>query len=203
MGKIAAISVLVVLFGITGADADIVELDLFDLGCQTLYDPSSPYWSTDFDLGVTFIEISNVYIDWAGEIAAGLAIDYRNPGEIFPEDVGISAAIGLSLSFRHTGVLERGKATYPDPEPFDYRSEFVYGTMPWSELLDGRGTIWIKYHEIIMVGGTYIESGSIVLNEGRLIVEGVIPEPATGLLLGIGIILVRASKVRMSRYVRK
>jgi hypothetical protein len=32
MVKIVEISVLVVLLGMTGADADIVELDLFDLG---------------------------------------------------------------------------------------------------------------------------------------------------------------------------
>ncbi len=68
MGKIIAIIALIVLFSITSAVADIVELDLFDLGCPSAYDPDSLYWTTDFDLGVTFIEISNVYIDWAVEI---------------------------------------------------------------------------------------------------------------------------------------
>jgi len=66
MKKIAAISGLVVLLSITAVNADIAELDLFDLGCQSVYDFDSQYWTTDFDLGVTFIEISNVYIDWAG-----------------------------------------------------------------------------------------------------------------------------------------
>lgn len=68
MGKIIAIISLIVLFSITPAVADTVELDLFDLGCQPVYDFESTYWTTDFDLGVTFIEISNVYIDWAGEM---------------------------------------------------------------------------------------------------------------------------------------
>jgi len=59
MGKVVAISVLVVLFGVTGADATIVKLPL---GCDGWYVRNSPYWETDFDLGVTFTEISHVYI---------------------------------------------------------------------------------------------------------------------------------------------
>ncbi len=164
--------------------AEIVSLDLFDLGCQEFYDFNSLPWTTSFDLGITFTEISNVYMDWSGEITGGLAME--GVSDPFPIDVGISAYFEKPLNWRHTG-LWGGEATYPDPEPFDCLSEFLYGSMPWSELLDGQSTITIEYTELIILDGRYIEHGSIFLNSARLIVDGVIvPEPTTILLLALG-----------------
>lgn len=191
MRKIAAISVLVLLLSITGADADIAELDLFDLGCQLVYDFDSQYWTTDFDLGVTFIEISNVYIDWAGEITAGLAIDYTNPDETFPLEVGISASLGSNPYFR-SARIRGGETTYPAPELFDCRSEIeLVGGSSWSDLLDGQGTITIGYTELIMLHGRYVEHGSVTLERAVLIVDGVIPEPTTLFLLTVGVLGLR------------
>ncbi len=189
MRKLIAISVLVVLLGITGADAGIVEIDLFDLGCQFVYDLNSQYWTTDFDLGVTFIEISNVYIDWAGEITAGLAIDYRNPDETFPLEVGIYAYLSGS-PFTRSITVWGGETTYPAPELFDCRSEIE--STNWSDLLDGQGTITIGSEGVIMLHGMYVEHGSATLDRATLIVEGVIPEPGTLGLLGIGVIILSA-----------
>ena len=89
--KRAMVIVAAVLLGAGVAGADIVELPL---ACEGVYDFNQPYWTTDFDLGVTFTEISNVYIDWSGEITSGLAIYYSDPNAPFPMNVGIYAAMG-------------------------------------------------------------------------------------------------------------
>lgn len=171
------------------ASADIVSLDLFDLGCQTIYDLNSPAWTSDFDLGITFTEISNVYIDWTGEITGGLAV--KGVGDPFPIDVGIGAYFEKPLNWRHTG-LWGGEAAYPDPEPFDCLSEFLYGSMPWSELFDGQSTITIEYKELIILDGSYLEHGSVVLTGAAIVVDGVIiPEPASILLLVLGMVTIR------------
>ena len=53
------------------ANADIVELPLAAGGT---YDFDASYWTSDFDFGITFTSISNVYVDWAGGITGGLAV---------------------------------------------------------------------------------------------------------------------------------
>ncbi len=187
MGKIVAISVLVVLFGITGADADIVELPL---AAEGRYDVNSPHWEMDFDLGVTFTEISYVYIDWSGKIMAGLAVDPMRPGpQPFPLDVGISSYLGANPWARLAAVYG-GEATYPEPEGFDLQSEFgLPGANIWSDLLDGQGTIEIGH---AVLGGpylAYVEFGFVVLNEATLVVEGTpVPEPATIIFLALGVL---------------
>ncbi len=89
-----ALIIAAVTLGFAGlAGADTIELDLFDFGCPTEFDYNAPYWQTDFDLGVTFTEITNVYIDWSGEITAGLAVNDTDPCNPFPLDVGIRASL--------------------------------------------------------------------------------------------------------------
>ena len=65
MGKrIIALMAAMVLLGFSlPITAAIVELPL---DCAGTYDPDNQYWTTDFDLGVTFTEIFHVYIDWSG-----------------------------------------------------------------------------------------------------------------------------------------
>jgi hypothetical protein len=183
------------------ARADIVELPLAATG---IYDHDTPQWTSDFDLGVTLTEISNVYIDWSGEIIAGLAIKYDpqtfEPSEPFPMDVGIYAFLGSNPYPRVTDVWG-GPLTYPAPELFDRVSELeLLGTTTWSDLLDGKGRIVIGYEEAIMLYGHYIGHGSITLNNATLIVEGVIvPEPASILLLAMCAIWARVNIRRTSR----
>ncbi|MHC4498056.1 MAG: PEP-CTERM sorting domain-containing protein [Planctomycetota bacterium] len=186
MRKIAAISVLVVLLSITGAEADIVELPL---ACEGQY-ITGEWWEMDFDLGVTFTEISNVYIDWSGEIMAGLAYNYPSPGpQPFPCDVGLLAYLGHNPYARLTEVYG-GEATYPEPEGFDSRIEFeLLGATTWSDLLDGQGTIEIGY---VVLGGPYlryVEPGYVELSSAILVVEGTpVPEPATVIFLALGVL---------------
>src|SRR3989339_1322847 len=81
----------------------IVELDLFSIGCPTEFDFDSSFWRTNFDLGVTFTEISHVYIDWSGEITAGLATSTSNP-QPYPINVGARVSIGIPFPWQYTEV---------------------------------------------------------------------------------------------------
>jgi hypothetical protein len=181
--------IAIMVLGLAGpSEAVIVELNLLSLGCPTELNIDSIYWQTNFDLGVSFTEITNVYMDWSGGITAGLAIDYDNPDEPFPLDVGVYASLGSNPYLRRTTVWG-GDTTYPAPEPFDCLSEFELSGSTWSDLLDGQGKITIGYTEFIMINGRYTEHGSIDLSGATLAVEGtVVPEPATILFLGIGVI---------------
>jgi hypothetical protein len=185
-GKIIAIGLVILVLSFTGvAKADTVELNLFDLGCPTTFNFNSSPWKTDFDLGVTFSEISRVYMDWSGEITAGRAIRYADPCNPFPIDVEICTYLDMPID---AGARVRGgQDTYPAPEPFERQSDYrLFGLGTWSGLLDGRATIWVYYMDLVIIDGRYIEFGPIVLNRANLVVEGVIPEPASLLLLGAG-----------------
>ena len=106
--KLFTILAVIVLFGVCPARADIVELNLFDIGCRTEFNWDSPYWQAEFNLGVEFLEISHVYMDWSGEITAGLAIRNDNPDEPFPLDVGIGASLGSNPWPRISSVYGGG-----------------------------------------------------------------------------------------------
>jgi hypothetical protein len=194
--KKAIIIVSIVVGFSTIANASIVQLDLFDLGCPRQYDfdnstPDPLYWKSEFDLGVTFTEITNVYMDWAGEITAGLAVYDYDPENPFPLDAGVMAYLGRNPYFRGTKVYG-GENYYPAPEPFDSRSDFeLTGSSTWSDLFDGQGAIGIEYTEYGMLFGRYIEHGSVVLDRAILEVEGtIVPEPATIILFSLGSFLV-------------
>ncbi len=188
--KAIIVTVLVCVF-ITLAYADTVQLDLFSVGCPSLFDTNNS-WSSGIDLGVQFSQIDSVYMDWAGEITAGLAIYYDDPNNPFPMDVSIAASLGSNPWPRATKVWG-GEETYPEPEPFSSLSEFsLLSGSSWSDLLDGQGTITIGYGKAIMTNGNYIEDGFVTLTDATLVVDGIIvPEPSTVLLLTAGIVIVR------------
>ncbi|NIP52391.1 MAG: hypothetical protein GWN67_09830 [Phycisphaerae bacterium] len=127
MGKIFEISFLFITFVITSADAAIVELPL---AAEGRYDVNSVHWEMDFDLGITFTEISHVYIDWSGEMMAGLAIDHTTPGpQPFPLDVGLHASLGSNPWPRLTDVYG-GKQLIQSRKVLTYRVSLVYRGQP-------------------------------------------------------------------------
>jgi hypothetical protein len=173
-----------------GAFAEIVTLPL---NCAGDYNVNTPRWTTNFDLGVTFSEISHVYIDWSGEIYGrlGQGIEYPEPT---PGYGILEAYIGAYPDYPPLRIafsdVYGGMSTYPSPEPFDVRSKFLlYGYGPgvtWNDLLDGKETITIYYPSIVSTANI-IDDGSAVLNDATLVVDGtIIPEPATFVLLGLG-----------------
>jgi len=173
--------------------AALVKLDLLSLGCPTTLNRDQSGWTYEFDLGVQFTEIQNVYMDWSGEITAGLVKrnDLLDP---YPEDVGLGAQIEKPFDWRYTSIWA-GETLYPNPEPFNKISEFIYGSMPWSELYDGQGLIGIAYKEYIILDGYYIEGGTIELSELKLVVDGtIVPEPGMFVLLCIGTSIIKTRK---------
>jgi len=173
---------------INGAMADIVELPL---AAEGEYDPESGEWTADFDLGVSFTDISHVYIDWAGEFMAALVSDMVAP-DPYPFDVGIYASLGANPDPRKAKVLG-GEPTYPDPKPFDLVSELeLEPTSTWSDLLDGSGTIIIDYMDLASTGNIH-DSGYVAITSATLVVDGTpVPEPATLLLLTLGAVCIFA-----------
>ncbi len=183
------VAALIFVFGGTSR-ADVVQLNLFSLGMPTNFNDSSLSWQANFDLGVTFTQISHVYIDWSGEITGGMAIPNppASPNPV-PAPAGIYTSLRSSNPFlvRMTEVYG-GVATYPAPELFALTSEIDGDGSNWSDLLDGQGAIGIGYTEIIMSDGAYTEHGSVSLTKATLVVDGtVIPEPASLLLLALGV----------------
>lgn len=56
-----AITVVIIVFSLTAmVRADIITLPL---AAEGRYDRIFPKWQADFDLGISFIEISHVYMD--------------------------------------------------------------------------------------------------------------------------------------------
>lgn len=192
MGKIITISISVILFGITTANAAIVE---FPLTCEGFYDLNSPYWHSSFDLGVSFTEITDIYIEWSGTITAELVGIIGIPGS-FPHDATFEASLyGLELDpYYYTGWADvcGGKATYPEPEPFDVQSPFT--DEGWSMLLEGRGHVEVLLGDALLPTVSYIiEYPSGYIYSATLVFEGtLVPEPATVLLLALGgLVLIR------------
>lgn len=183
---IVVFSIIAILCLSATAGADIIE---FPLNCAGTYDVNTPVWRYNFDLGVMFSEISRVYIDWSGEIYGGLLGMVGRPDT---DTIPIDGSLYAQFSYppMRTAIVSRGDSTYPNPEPFDIRSEFLpSGTSRWNDLLDGMGTISIYYpkRDPWIPEFFVIDYGSAVLNNSMLVIEGtVIPEPSTLLLFSVG-----------------
>jgi hypothetical protein len=193
-GKIITIALALLVLGVAGITrADTVELPL---NCAGTYDVNTPPWTTDFDLGVTFSEISHVYIDWSGEMTAGLDEWMGNYNVAM---VGFDAVLLGAYPNIQVASIRGGVSTYPAPAPFDVQTEFwLWEPGIWDNLLDGKDTIRIDFISFagVIPEANVISLGSALLNDSTLVVEGtIIPEPATILLFGLnGFLLSRTQK---------
>ena len=187
--------VAIMLAVVTGAWGDVIELPL---NCAGTYDINTSAWTYNFDLGVTFSEVSHVYIDWSGGITGGTAIYLNGSPNPVPVNGTLEAYIDMPLQ---TVWISGGAVTYPNPEPFDVQSAFRLGfNGNWNNLLDGQGNITINYPQPMTIPEVFpVDYGSAVLNDATLVVEGtVVPEPSTFVLLGFGL----AQIIRRKHYSR-
>jgi len=189
--KITTITVMFLLFLCFSAQAEIVTLDLFTIGCQQEYSWDTPDWSSSIDMGVTFIEINNVYIDWSGEITAELVVPCGSPPGTPTQSLDGLFIATLYETDPHDyfgrAYVQGGGSTSPDPEPFSLRSEFT--EFDWSSLLDGEASIEIWFGGISRPAWyCTVEPPEGKIDSAVLVIDGIVPEPATLLLLAAGTI---------------
>jgi N-acetylneuraminic acid mutarotase len=159
------------------ADAVTVQIDLKALGCPTVFYGGGTTWSKSFDLGVTFMDIQSVSIDWAGTMTGAVVYDGFS-GQTLPADAEVMAYMG-GLRF---AAVDDGAATYPSSVAFDALSPIVRPgpSTDWSDLLDGKGTIELSCNDPLLIDGYVVMHGSGRVDSAKLIVEGTVMPPMVG-----------------------
>ena len=160
------------------------------LDCAGEYRPNTVgypnVWSTSIDLGVSFSEISSVYVDWSGELTGGV---YRGDGG---SSDPCEVVDGLFAAFLYEEEYYRffsrawqvgGESTYPEAEPFDVQSAF---DEDWPELLDGQAKFHLGIGSTASFDMLVVKHAQGVIESATLVVEGtVVPEPG-GFALVVG-----------------
>jgi len=174
-----------VLFGISPlASAEIFTVELPEF-IGPLVENGTTKTAT-FDFGTSFLQIDNVSIQLEGTCTMGSA---HGDGTWFPEDEWtdvpsvIEAYMDAPEGF--CGMSSRvDESPFVIDEPFDL---FLDAT--WDFLLDGTDNVTLNFY-----WGFGIDAWIIVttptadITDAYLVVDGIVPEPATILLLGIGAI---------------
>ena len=184
MGKIVSIIVLVLLIWITGtASATIFTIELPGLIGELKPFPNG---STDvFDFGTDFLSIDEVRIRMSGTFTPAQARSIIS-GELFDVLPGIEVYMdpGVGSCFTDLNLQQ---------SPFNIEKSFnlKYGAT-WDFLLDGTDQLTaILYTQPIPARSVFVTPPTAEISEAYIIIEGVIPEPATVLLLGFGILLLK------------
>lgn len=147
----------------TNAGAGIIQLDLFSLGCPTVFSSNSPSWQTDLNLGVTFSQISKVYINWSGTIVAEKVYPSATPETTLP----VNGKFIVRLDGANANYISAGAATYPSPESFESQTQLNFESYVPNEIIVrfADGTITNAQRNAILAsygGGTIIGSSLLV-----------------------------------------
>ncbi len=155
MGKIAAIISLVVLLGITGADAAIFTIELPELVGDLEPYPNNP--TVAFDFGTSFLSIDEVRIQLIGTftprvVSSMITVESL---ELTPEiDLYMDPGIGSCYVF-----------VYPLESPFDVEGTFALKyDATWDFLLDGTDEV----AAYLGWGVCSAEVGDVIINPGSV-----------------------------------
>ena len=187
LAGIVIVSILLLAGPTANAEIFTVELPEFT-------GPLTEKWTTkteSFDFGVSFLQINQVRIQLIGTFTPGTA---HGNGIWVPEDEWIDVpGIFEGRMNSGDGWWIMGSTVYESPLVVDERFERALGAT-WDFLLDGTGeatlTFWwgspIPEWPYIIVTDPAAD-----ISEAYLVVDGVVPEPATILLFGVGTIIFR------------
>lgn len=168
----------------------LVNAAIFSVALPELVGENQAPFNTNFlfDFNTSFNQINDVKIQIIGTYTPGQAHGdgMWNPtdqlSEVYPEiEISVFPDVGSCNTFLH--ALE---------SPYDINSTFElkYGAT-WEFLFDGIGQGNMSIGHGVLVGWIVDSEATIDISEAYLVIDGVVPEPATFLLIGAGILCLR------------
>jgi hypothetical protein len=142
-----------------------------------------------FDFGTSFLQIYDVRIQLEGAFTAGLA---HGDGLVIPEDVwsDVPGAIDVYMD-AGDGLWGTGSLVYESPLFMDESLEQSLGAT-WDFLLDGTDQVNLSFGS---AGGApiwiIVNEPTVDITDAYLVVNGIVPEPATIFLFAIGAMFLR------------
>lgn len=185
---IAVVIAIMLLGASSSANADIVELPEL----VGLFDADSSPKTASFDFGTSFLSIDQVRTQMSGTFTLGLA---HGDGVNIPVDVWhdvypsitIHMEPGPGICGSSLGLLE---SPFVSEEPLN----LLLGAT-WDFLLDGKDEVQASWaHTTVLEEWVIVTLPTVQVSEAHLIIEGVVPEPATVLLFGLGGLLLRTRR---------
>ena len=188
------VMVAAVLFGISpiaGAEIFTVELPEF-LGPL---EERGTTKTSSFDFGTSFLEIYDVSIQLEGTCTFGSA---HGGGVEIPEDEWIDVRPHFDF-FMDPPEGICGTGAIVDESPFVIDKPFnLHFDATWDFLLDGTDDVTLDFYWGFGIGDWIIVTTPTAdISGAYLIVDGVVPEPSTILLLSIGVVGIRRIKQKI------
>jgi hypothetical protein len=167
--------------------AETLTIELPDLVGDLEPPPSGS--SAAFDFGTYFIDVEQVRIDLRGTFTPGSA---HGDGVQFPVDEWFEVPAEIEVTME-PGVGSCFTFLNPLESPFNMQQAFeLHHGASWDFLLDGTDEVTAYSNTPIMGGKVVVTPPTVEISEAYLVLEGVVPEPATLVLLAMGALCLQA-----------
>jgi hypothetical protein len=170
----------------------MVNADLFQIPLPELVGENQAPGNIDFsfDFGTSFTQINDLQIQIIGTYTPGQT---HGDGQWVPADqiFELHPHIGIFVIPDEGLYVAR---LYPDESPYDLSESFeLKYDATWDSLFDGAGQGQVSLGRAI-TGNIVDFEPTVDISEAYLIVDGVVPEPCSILLLGSGLYGIRRIK---------